>query len=112
MESKYYNSWNSLDNACEHLNTLKIDIIGITEPNINWNEKIRSDTKQKFQKHYQTALISTSSSTDPTKSYYQPGGTATIITNKYTGRAVRPIIDLTGMGRWSGYQLKRIPTNI
>jgi hypothetical protein len=102
-----YNSWASLDNTCEHLYTLNVDIVGITEPNINWNEKIRRETKQKFQKHYQSALISTSSSTDPTKSYYQPGGTATTITNQYTGRAIKPIIDLTGMGRWSGYQLQR-----
>ena len=95
---KNYNSWAAFDNACEYLHSLNVDIIGITETNINWNEKIRSDTRQKLQKHYQTALISTSSSTDPTKSYYQPGGTTTIITNQYTGRTVKPIIDLTGMG--------------
>jgi hypothetical protein len=104
---KSYNSWASLIEACYHLHSNSVDFIGITDPNINWNEKLRSDTRQKFQQHYQSALLSTSSSTDPTKANYQPGGTATIITNRYTGRAVKPIVDLSGMGRWSGYQLKR-----
>jgi hypothetical protein len=104
---KNYNSWDSLTEACYHLHEHSVDFIGITETNINWNEKIRSDTRQKFQQNYQSALISTSSSTDPTKTNYQPGGTATIITDKYTGRSVKHIVDLSGMGRWSGIQMKR-----
>jgi hypothetical protein len=103
---KTYNSWTTWEEACHHLSLLSVDIFGNTETNINWNNKIRSEARTKCQQHFQSALINTSSNNEPTKTKYQPGGTATIILNKYTGRATKPIIDFSGMGRWSGYQLQ------
>jgi hypothetical protein len=53
--------------------------------------------------------MTTSSSVDPTKTPYQPGGTATILTGNTIGRSSSTILDKSGMGRWSGFRLK---TNI
>lgn len=104
---KANNSWDKWDNGCEEAYSQKIDIFGICESNINWNTNNRMLAKAKCQKAYGLAMISTSSSNESTKTEYQPGGTATIITGKYTGRVTQPIQDLSGMGRWSGYKLRR-----
>jgi hypothetical protein len=40
---KNYNSWAALNKACASLQSMSVDFIGITETNINWNKKIRSD---------------------------------------------------------------------
>jgi hypothetical protein len=103
---KTYNSWTTWQESCQTLNHLSVDIFGNTETNINWNEKIRNEARIKCQQHFKSALINTSSSIELTKTSYQPGGTSTVIVNKYTGRATKPIIDYSGMGRWSGYQLQ------
>jgi hypothetical protein len=85
---------------------LSVDIFGTTETNIIWNEKIQTKARAICQQHFQSALINSLSSSELTKTNYQPAGTATIIVNKYVGRATKPIIDFSGMGRWSGYQLQ------
>jgi hypothetical protein len=103
-----YNSWEIWEHACQTLKSYSIDIFGVSETNIKWDTKLRNDARTKSQKKdsYTNVLIDTSSSTDPTINSYQPGGTATIITNKWTGRAALPIHDTSGMGKWSGYKLQ------
>jgi hypothetical protein len=104
-----YNSWNTWDQACKTTNELSIDIVGYTETNINWNEKNRSHARNIYQKYNKAININTSSSIETTKTTYQPGGTATVLTGNITGRSTGQIIDQSGMGRWSGFRLK---TNI
>lgn len=57
--------------------------------------------------HYNKCRLSTSNSTDLPLYSFQPGGTATIITNNYVGHIDKQIQDTTGLGRWSGFRLKR-----
>jgi hypothetical protein len=82
---KTYNSWTTWQESCQTLNFLLVDIFGNTETNINWNEKIRNEARHQCQQHFNSTLINTSSSSELTKTNYQPGGTATVILNKYTG---------------------------
>jgi hypothetical protein len=97
---KNYKSWEIWEHACYTLRSYSVDIFGVSETNIKWDTKIQGEARSKCQKHdaYNKVLLNTSSSTDPTLNHYQPGGTATIITNKWTGRATEPIIDPSGMG--------------
>jgi hypothetical protein len=106
--AKNYNSWEIWEHACYTLKSYSVDIFGVSETNIKWNAKLRSEARAKCQKQdiYNKVLIDTSSSIDQTINNYQPGGTATLITNKWTGRATQPINDTSGMGRWSGYKLQ------
>jgi hypothetical protein len=46
-----YNSWDTWDNACNSIHKLSVDIIGISETNINWNEKNRSEARNILQKY-------------------------------------------------------------
>jgi hypothetical protein len=101
-----YNSWNTWDQAFKTTNELEIDIVGYTETNINWNEKNRSYARSICHKHNKAINIHTSSSIEATKTTYQPGGTATILTGNITGRSTGQINDKSGMGRWSGFRLK------
>jgi hypothetical protein len=102
-----YNSWAPWANACNSLNDLQVDIFGIAETNLKWNTRLQETARSICQRHYHSALLSVSSSTDPTRTEYQPGGTATIITNKWTGRSTTSIHDHSGLGRWSGFKLRR-----
>jgi hypothetical protein len=85
-----------------------VDIFGTTETNINWNAKIRMEARTILQHkdNFNSAQIATSSNNETTLTNYQPGGTATLITNKWTGRIIKQINDTSGMGRWSGFQMQ------
>lgn len=102
-----YNEWSPWTHACHSLQELQVDIFGIAETNIKWNKKHQTTARRLCQRHYNSALIATSSSNDITKTDYQPGGTATIITNKWTGRSTSNIHDTSGLGRWSGFKMRR-----
>jgi exonuclease III len=76
------------------LKTSSVDWASFWETNIDW----RSEAKRKV---YHQTKISTSSSSIKYNSLYQPGGTATLVTNKYTGRVTRYHGDDKDLGRWS-----------
>jgi hypothetical protein len=103
---KNYNSWLTWTTSCLHLQKSKVDIFGTTETNINWNNKIQDEARSQCQQHYQSALINTASSIEHTKTSYQPGGTATVLTNKLTGRSTKTIQD---GGQVSNY-IETVPT--
>lgn len=84
----------------------KVDILGFAETNIAWNEKHIREANSKTLKHYNKSHIQISSSLETSSSYYQPGGTATVITDNYTGRIDSSLNDPSGLGRWSGFKLR------
>jgi hypothetical protein len=85
----------------------KVDIIGLAETNIAWNDKHKRDANSQTIKHYKKShIIQTSSSIETSYSSYQPGGAATITTGNYTGRIESAINDPSGLGRWSGFKLR------
>jgi hypothetical protein len=88
------------------LNTYSVDAIGISETSINWNEKNTCEARNIMQKYNKSTLINTSSSIEASKSAYQPGGTATLLTRNLTGRSTGTIKDESGLGRWSGFKIK------
>jgi hypothetical protein len=105
---KSYNTWSNWNTACKELIHMGIDIFGVTETNLKWNTKNVMEARNilQYKDNFYSAQISTSSHHEPTLTNYQPGGTATTITNKWTGRIKRQIHDSSGMGRWSGFQLQ------
>jgi hypothetical protein len=110
---KCYNKWNNLKTACSELKKMNVDIFGITETNLNWNTKSRMEARQIIQQkdNYFSAQLATSSNKQPTLTHYQPGGTDTAITNKWTGRITKQINDTSGMGRWSGFKMQTNNSN-
>jgi hypothetical protein len=102
-----YSSWDRWRTACHKLAELKNDIFGTVETNIDWNSNLQATARRISQSAYQSSLVSTSSSSDHGISDFQPGGTITTITEKWTGRAVKSFADTRGLGRWSGYTLQR-----
>lgn len=100
-------TWNDWNVSMEYLNRHEVDIIGFAETNINWQENHLNSAQYNTLCHYNKSNISTSSSLDIPASYHQPGGTSTIITNNHVGRIVSSISDDTGLGRWSGFKLRK-----
>lgn len=100
------NLWLDWTNAGKKIKELNIDIIGTAETNMLWTESVRRRAQHLMKQSVQTQThIATSSSIDAGLSDYQPGGTATGIFGKWTGRIITTTNDKSGMGRWSGFIL-------
>ena len=102
---KKSNTWHDLKYSVPILHTWGVDIMGFSETNVNWNSKEENAIKAIYKDSYKHSIISTSNSSEISNSSYQQGGTATIITDNFTGRVTSNLSDTTGLGRWSGYRL-------
>ena len=84
---------------------IDVDILGWAETNVNYQhpDDPLSILKSKIHKHNKTYTIQTSSSGINSTNIHQPGGVATILTGKLTGRIKGKYSD--DLGRWSGYTI-------
>jgi hypothetical protein len=89
----------------KHASTLKLDVVCMTETNLNWNQKLQYNAQSLSQRNTKNCQLSVSSNNTNGFGYYQPGGTATAILGNATGRITSKIIDKSSMGRWSGFKL-------
>lgn len=103
---KHNNSWQRWDDGIRHSKELECDIICVAETNIIWNHYNYTQCSQIIRKYYKQNKITTSNCSEITLGDYQPGGTATITTDKWTTRVIQPANDPSGLGRWSGIQLR------
>jgi hypothetical protein len=86
----------------------KTDVKGITETNSDWKfGNIRKNFFNCEKQFDRNCVMESSSSTTRFNKVYQPGGTATILAGQHNGRVTARINDNSGMGRWSGFKLKR-----
>jgi hypothetical protein len=102
-----YHDWTRRKAANHQLAELHVDIFGAADTNLDWSFQSCQIARTTCQLFFKNAVISTSSSSDHGKSDFQPGGTITAITGKWTGRCSHSIADKSGMGRWSGYMLQK-----
>ena len=92
--------WNKINDTMAKHN---VAIFGLTETNIEWNKhRTKAIMKATIRKHFAHAIMETSTSNMKFEEDYKPGGTCTVITNKWTGQSLQTIEDTTGQGRWSG----------
>ena len=82
-----------------------VDIFGWAETNVNFSHPTDPTTllKQKIRKQHNIYSVETSSSGIESKNIHQPGGIATVMTGKLTGRIKKRHSD--EMGRWAGYTI-------
>jgi hypothetical protein len=100
-----FKSWSSLKQATHHLKEMSIDVIGLAETNLHWNTRTTNAARNIFQKTFKTVQLNVSNNKDPSRSTFQPGGTLTAITNRFTGYITGTVEDPSNMGRWSGFTL-------
>jgi hypothetical protein len=94
------------------LEIYNVDVFGVAETNIDWKGPTRTIARNQCQSFYKNALIATSSSTDHGTSDFQPGGTLTTVTGRWTGRNTKSITDPFGMGRWSDFSLQKSDSSL
>jgi hypothetical protein len=99
------NNWNDWQYAATQMKRLQIDIVGCAETNILWTESKRKYAQYQISKHLKQANLAVSSSNAAGHTDYQPGGVATCINSKWTGRILEQINDSSGLGRWAGHIL-------
>jgi hypothetical protein len=98
-------SWADWEEAAQTINSTSIDIFGCAETNLAWTEELRKHAQSKIKATRKQANLSISTCIEPGATDYQPGGTCTCITGKYTGRIIEQITDKSGLGRWPGHLL-------
>jgi hypothetical protein len=89
----------------KYASTLKLDVVCMTETNLNWNKKLQYNAQSLSQRTTKNCQLSVSSNNTNRFGYYQPGGSATAILGNASGRITSTIIDKSSMGRWSGFRL-------
>jgi hypothetical protein len=99
------NNWLDWQMASTTMKTLKIDVFGCAETNLNWNESKRRFAQHHILKHNKHANLITSSSIENGATDYQPGGVANCVTGNWTGRIIETVQDPSGLGRWAGHIL-------
>lgn len=86
----------------------KVDIIGFSETNVEWNQRLFQRRFLLFLQKYDSQVkLSTTTSSLRFDSLYKPGGTCTIANGNTNGFICETIQDYTGLGRWSGFVLQR-----
>lgn len=97
------NQWLDWVQAGRQVRKFSIDIVGNVETNILWTESLRRQAQYLIRNSARTqAHTAVASSIDSGTTNFQPGGTATTVFGKWTGRLVTTTNDKSGMGRWSG----------
>jgi hypothetical protein len=99
------NNWSDWKEASRNISLANVDIFGCAETNLAWTEAKRKYAQHLLQNQLQQANMTVASSSEIGATDYQPGGTTTCITGKYTGRIIEQIHDNSGLGRWSGHIL-------
>lgn len=105
--AKKKNTWHDWENSVNYLHDHEVDIMGYAETNLAWNDLHQRTAIHRTMHKYTKCKLSTSNSIDLPLYSYQPGGTSTIITNTFVGHVTTPITDTTGLGRWSGFRLRK-----
>jgi hypothetical protein len=98
-------NWIEWDTTLKSMYSLQVDILGITEPNINFkNKRVKStiiDMSKSFERNVQ---ISTSCSNQMLTTTKKKGGTMTVISGRWAGR--KHDMGEDNKGRWSSVTLQ------
>jgi hypothetical protein len=99
--------YRKLDYVARNIVTHKIDITCLAETNVDWKKPfVRSACHDILRRHFKHHRLIPSVSPASTAKAYLPGGTATIVTDGYTGRIAESGVDPRGLGRWSFVRIK------
>ncbi len=83
-------------------NEIGAGAICLAETNLNWNHSQHHVSLRRcLFRNWKAAKFETSVPEERFLGNYQPGGTATIVTNRWTSRVVTSGSDPLGLGRWS-----------
>jgi hypothetical protein len=95
-------------------NEIGAGAICLAETNLNWNHSQHHVSLRRcLFRNWKAAKFETSVPEERFLGNYQPGGTATIVTNRWTSRVVTSGSDPLGLGRWSFIVLRgKQDTNI
>jgi hypothetical protein len=79
----------------------------LTETNLNWHHSQHNFALRRcLHRNWQSSKFQTSIPEEKFLSNYQPGGTATIIVDRWTSRVLSSGMDPFGLGRWSYVTLR------
>jgi ribonuclease HI len=82
-------------------------ILCLPETNTNWSNYTNTQTlRQSLKSVWSHSTFQTSNSSEKFESDYQPGGTVTMVVNRWTSRVVDKGSDPFGLGRWTYITLR------
>jgi hypothetical protein len=87
----------------EQMQTMKCDIVGISETQTNWNlNNIKQTCQRTLQTAFRNSSMFVSTTTLEHDRPYLPGGTATISLGEWNSKIANHLFDPLHMGRWTG----------
>ena len=91
-----------VDSIVRQMKVWNVDIVGLSETGVAWEDKSPRNTIQQITKKYdKTGCWTMSSSSVSVGNYLKPGGTGILTMNEYPGRIQDRGTDPWKMGRWS-----------
>jgi hypothetical protein len=101
------NNYRKLDYIARNAAIYQVDVTCLPETNADWKQSsIRASCNALLRRHFKHHRLITSSSTAAALHAYLPGGTATLVTNGFTGRIANSGSDPRGLGRWTYVRIK------
>jgi hypothetical protein len=104
--AKTYQQWNTWKQGIQQLQKWKVGIATLAETNTKWNQVNINAANLNAQGTSTQVKINTACSSELTENDFQPGGTACVGLEKWTGRITSRINDESGQGRWSGFKIQ------
>jgi hypothetical protein len=99
--------YRKLDLFARNMTAYQADVACLPETNTNWKKpRLKHEYYSTLQKHFKHHRLVTATSQATAAHSYLPGGTATIVTNEWTGRLTDTGDDPRGLGRWSYIRTK------
>ncbi len=97
--SHRFNKWHEiLQSTVMH----EIDFLGLCETNLEWRHThVQTHVPPITKKFFRHSCLHTATSSVKFERTFKPGGTASLITNEWTGRILRCDRDPSGLGRWT-----------
>lgn len=87
------------------LDSLQVDIAGLAETNLDWNNfENKNNCANIFRNYWKQTKIGMVSSNHRTNQFYQPGGVAMITGFPWASRS-KTYLDESGLGRWTESEL-------
>ena len=94
-----FSKWNEI---LQSTITHDVDVLCLSETNVEWrHHHVSARLEAITKKFFRHSRLTTASSSIKFERMFKPGGTATLITNEWTGRILKCESDPSGLGRWT-----------
>ena len=91
-------NWNKWRDIVNEMSVNQVDIMGLAETNINWNQARNKRALTLLRTQYKHSILLNATSDETSTSFHKPGGASLAILSNAVGTISQKYIDETGLG--------------